>query len=196
MERIWFTADLHFGHAAMLNLAQRPFENVDAMDAYLIRTWNEYIQPNDQVYILGDVSFLPQIKTLDVLASLNGRKYLLQGNHDKGLFKGRLGKTIATLFEWIKDYHVFKHDGVRAVLSHYPFRSWDMMHHGTWNLHGHSHGTLLPQGRQFDVGVDHARREVGNFAPVSLVYLRGVLSQRAIVSEDHHRPKEWLTALE
>ncbi len=40
------------------------------------------------------------------------------------------------------------------VLCHYPFRSWRGMAKGWVNLHGHSHGRMKPQPRQFDVGVD------------------------------------------
>jgi calcineurin-like phosphoesterase family protein len=49
------------------------------------------------------------------------------------------------------------------VLCHYPFRSWRGMGKGWVNLHGHSHGKLKPQSRQFDVGVD-----VWGFRPVML----------------------------
>lgn len=45
-------------------------------------------------------------------------------------------------------------DGTMLVLCHYPFRSWNGMHRGSLNLHGHSHGRLAPLKRQFDVGVD------------------------------------------
>jgi calcineurin-like phosphoesterase family protein len=45
-------------------------------------------------------------------------------------------------------------DGVQLVLCHYPFRSWNGMHRGAVNLHGHSHGRLKPLARQHDVGVD------------------------------------------
>jgi len=41
------------------------------------------------------------------------------------------------------------------------------MSKGALNLHGHSHGRLRPQTRQFDVGVD-AR----DFRPITLKELR------------------------
>jgi calcineurin-like phosphoesterase family protein len=33
-------------------------------------------------------------------------------------------------------------------------RQWPKAHQGAWHLHGHSHGTLVPWGLTFDVGVD------------------------------------------
>lgn len=57
-------------------------------------------------------------------------------------------------------------DGVFLVLCHYPFRSWHGMDKGWLDLHGHSHGRMKPQPRQFDVGVD-----VWDFRPVTLMQI-------------------------
>lgn len=57
-------------------------------------------------------------------------------------------------------------DETALVLCHYPFRSWNGMHKGAVNLHGHSHGRLKPLLRQFDVGVD-----VRDFRPVGVADL-------------------------
>ena len=64
-------------------------------------------------------------------------------------------------------------DGASAVLCHYPFRSWRGMDKGWVNLHGHSHGRLKPQPRQFDVGVD-----VWAFRPVTLPTILDSRSRR------------------
>ena len=45
-------------------------------------------------------------------------------------------------------------DGTALVLCHYAFRTWKNMGRGWIDLHGHSHGKLKPQTRQYDVGVD------------------------------------------
>jgi len=47
------------------------------------------------------------------------------------------------------------------------------MDKGWVNLHGHSHGRLKPQPRQFDVGVD-----VWGFRPVTLPTILGSRSRR------------------
>ena len=69
----------------------------------------------------------------------------------------------------------------RAVLCHYPFRSWRGMDKGWVNLHGHSHGRLKLQPRQFDVGVD-----VWDFRPVTLPTILGSLFPGVRVSPQGH----------
>jgi calcineurin-like phosphoesterase family protein len=54
----------------------------------------------------------------------------------------------------IQHYAELTFDGQLYVMCHYPFRTWNQMGKKSINLHGHSHGRLSPQQRQFDVGVD------------------------------------------
>ena len=58
-------------------------------------------------------------------------------------------------------------DGTLLVLCHYAFRTWRGIAKGALNLHGHSHGRLRPQTRQYDLGVD-----VRDFRPVTLAELK------------------------
>ena len=176
-EKVFFTADTHFGHRAVLRYGRDCFADVEQMDAELIRRWNVLVPHDGHVFHLGDVSFRKTRETADILDQLKGRKYLIEGNHDKGM-----AAVCKEFFEWVKPYHVLKLDGVRAVLCHYAFRSWDRMHYGTWNLHGHSHGNLPLFGRQLDVGVD-----CWSYAPVSFAELRDAMAARPFESEDHHK---------
>ena len=54
---VFFTADLHIGHANIIKLNKRPFKTIEEMDNALIDNWNAKVTPNDTVYILGDVFF-------------------------------------------------------------------------------------------------------------------------------------------
>ena len=54
---IWFTSDLHLGHANILRLAGRPWEDVDRMNAALVTAINARVMPGDTLYVLGDFSF-------------------------------------------------------------------------------------------------------------------------------------------
>jgi calcineurin-like phosphoesterase family protein len=92
-----------------------------------------------------------------LLKALNGRKHLIAGNNDDAAVTGCDG------WQSVQTYAEMAVDGRRIVLCHYPFRTWRDMNKGAINLHGHSHGRLTPQPRQFDVGVD-----VWNFRPVRL----------------------------
>lgn len=38
--KVFFTADMHFGHENVISFDRRPFETVEEMDEKLIRRWN------------------------------------------------------------------------------------------------------------------------------------------------------------
>lgn len=156
----WFTADLHFGHKNIIEFCKRPFENVEQMDEMLIQLWNERVLPLDDVYVVGDISFHKLQRTLDIIGQLKGRKYLITGNHDRQF---RRSEFFRERFEWVKDLamvNVPDNNAVggvqRIVLCHYAMRVWEGSHYGTWQLYGHSHGTLPDDPSLFslDVGVD------------------------------------------
>ena len=62
MNKIYFTADLHFGHSNILKHSpKRPFsDTVDivAHDEWLLDLWKSTVDKRDTVYILGDLTFL------------------------------------------------------------------------------------------------------------------------------------------
>lgn len=165
---IYFTADLHFGHKRIIESTQRSFNSVEEMDAALITNWNSRITEKDEVYILGDITMKKQPEyVMDILNRLNGRKYLVRGNHDHFVDKAEFDQS---LFEWVKDYHVMSYEKMKFVLFHYPIHEWDQSHRGSVHLHGHQHNksdynTKNAQNGllRYDVGV-----EVNNYAPVSI----------------------------
>ncbi len=161
-KKIWFTSDTHYGHRNIIQHSKRPFLNVASMDEYMIQQHNALVAPDDDVYHLGDVALNSNVLP-SILERLHGRKHLIRGNHDVKIDKH------AKYFEWIKDYHLLRHEGVRMVLFHYPISSWYGRYRGVWHLHGHSHGehrTSFPKsqsdGIRIDVGVD-----VWDYRPVS-----------------------------
>ncbi len=82
MEKVWFIADTHFGHKAILNYEKRPFASVEEMDEKIISNWNSVVLPDDSVFVLGDFSLYGKEKTTEICNKLNGHKYLIIGNHD------------------------------------------------------------------------------------------------------------------
>ena len=162
---IFFTSDTHFGHGGALGLYRRPFATVAAMNEGLIERWNATVGSDDVVWHLGDFAIRqPAAVAAELLARLHGRKHLITGNNDPEATTGlEAWKSVQPYVEVIVE-------GVSLVLCHYPFRSWRGMGKGWINLHGHCHGRLKPQPRQFDVGVD-----VWDFRPISL---REILASR------------------
>lgn len=156
---VWFTSDTHFGHGAIIRLAQRPFDGVEAMDAAMIARWNATVAPDDTVWHLGDFSYRGGTGIDAYRARLNGRIHLIAGNHDD-TSNGRL----AGLFASVQEIAVIDVDGQPLALCHYPMREWPRAWSGGWHLHGHVHGIYdqEPHGFSLDVGVDsHGFRPIG-----------------------------------
>ena len=165
MKNVFFTADTHFGHKNIIKYANRPFASAEEMDSAMIERWNSKVSAEDEVYHLGDVGMNSPARLREILDSLNGKIYLVRGNHE------RSAENCSERFEWIKDYHELEvedpdaHRGRRfIVLFHYAMRVWNASHHGSWSLYGHTHGELedLNDQLSFDEGVD-----CHDFAPLS-----------------------------
>lgn len=137
------------------------------MDEGLIANWNSMIGPDDEVFHLGDVSWYGPETTARILKRLNGKKYLILGNHDrKGSMEG-ISKHIEQskeLWVWIKDYHEMEIKSERTGKKwhfncfHFPLNSWHWAgRRQAIMCHGHVHSDKL-QGdktkRRFDVGLD------------------------------------------
>lgn len=80
MNKTFFIADTHFGDERILRYENRPFESAAQMDEEIIKRWNEVVNSDDTVYVLGD--FGASGYESHVLSALNGKKILVKGNHD------------------------------------------------------------------------------------------------------------------
>jgi calcineurin-like phosphoesterase family protein len=82
-------------------------------------------QRKDMVYHLGDFGFGHPKKLYELSLKLNGRIYLIRGNHDKSTVK----EPCCNRFEWIKDTHFLtaqlKGTTYEFHLSHYSHRVWN-----------------------------------------------------------------------
>lgn len=176
---VFFTADMHFGHRAIINMQNRPFESVEEMDRILLQNYNSVVRQNDTVYILGDICHHMKIEDADnLIRKLNGKKYLIVGNHDK--------KYDPRLFEDIKDFMKISVEGRNFALMHYPMLSWPKKSSGGYQLHGHIHARMeyneknRAEGiRRYDVGVD-----ANNFFPVSVKQIIDFFGEQVNI-DDH-----------
>lgn len=163
----YFIADPHFGHENILNFSKRPFKTIEEHDRTLIKNWNSKVRPHDEVYLLGDLTMSRSGKYANsLLRKLNGRKYLIKGNHEKYLDAPEFDSS---LYEWIKDYYTFNDNGIKYVLFHYPILEWDGFFAKSIHLYGHTHNTRLDY---FDEKMDPRAVNVGvdlhNFTPISI----------------------------
>jgi calcineurin-like phosphoesterase family protein len=153
----WITSDLHFGHANIMKFCPQSrarFNNdVDYMNEQMVAEWNATIAPEDTVYILGDVAFLPADKAVKIMRRLNGTKILVEGNHDRKLLNDPVFRSC---FAEVHPYLCITYEKTRVVMFHYPIAEWDQMHRGAVHFHGHLHGGVsgMEKYRCRDMGMD------------------------------------------
>lgn len=131
----YYIADTHFGHSNIIRYDNRPFDNVQEMDEALIDRWNETVTDDDTVYVLGDFSWYPEDKTLEILDTLVGRKVLVKGNHDM------VSPKISRQFTRVCDYAEIMDTGTKVILSHYPMPFWNGQFRNSVHLYGHVHNS-------------------------------------------------------
>ena len=165
---IYFTSDLHFYHKNIIKYSPsfRSYENAEEMNEKLIAYWNSVVTPEDTVYNLGDLSMAANTKKIiEVAKRLNGKHFLILGNHDYPI-KSEKEKLMEMtkddgnkLFEDIRDYKFLTFPGVQIALSHYPMAGWENQQHGAIMLHGHLHDYITNvKGKILNVGFDlHGR---------------------------------------
>ena len=134
-DKVFFTSDTHFYHANIINFCKRPFANVETMNEALIEKWNAVVGANDIVFHLGDFCFGGSAEWTNILNRLNGRIYLIVGNHDlRNLRKGYCKR----FEEVVMQMHI-EVDKQRIYLNHYPFLCYAGVYDGAWQLFGHVH---------------------------------------------------------
>jgi len=173
----WICSDLHINHRQIVkycpirvspkflgdvNVATD--EEIDylisEMNEKIISNWNSLVLPGDDVYILGDVAMGKIVNAPPLIRRLNGKKYLVSGNHDVSLKKLiNNNPELDNLFIWVKDYHEMTHQfedkKYMLRMSHFPFRHWSHQNQGSMMIHGHLHGSPCDvPGRIIDVGID------------------------------------------
>ncbi|QJD51860.1 metallophosphoesterase [Mycobacterium phage VC3] len=178
MSNVWFTADLHIGHAKVAE--DREHWTGPDHDSFLAELWDEQVDKDDVVWILGDISAggtLAQLDALGWLLNRPGRKRLVAGNHDRIHPMHRDAQKLARNY-WLAFEHISTAGRIRvpldggghtsALLSHFPytgdhtseqrFSQWRLRDEGLILLHGHTHSRIvrstMTHPRQIHVGPD------------------------------------------
>ena len=179
----YVTSDLHFSHKNIATFCPQTrghFESVDHMNESMIEMWNNKVESEDLVYILGDVAFCNGFNAAGYIRRLNGRKILIQGNHDVKTLKD---VNFRNSFEEVHNYLEVNYEGAKFVMCHYPIFDHNGAGRGSIMLHGHRHGnpTNIP-GRIMDVGYD---------ATGEIVYsLDRIIKRMESVESMHHHDRE------
>ena len=136
----YFIADLHFGHTNILAYDNREFKDIEEHDKTLIENWNKTVSDEDDVYILGDISWHNNDKTIEIFKQLKGNKHLIKGNHDHKLLKDKRLRDIFVEITEYKELYLNKKDGI--VLSHYPIPCFNKHFYGWVHFYGHVHNSF------------------------------------------------------
>lgn len=125
-------------------------ERISRMDEDLIANHNSIVGPTDTVWYLGDMGFYKTVEEFDnVFGRFNGKvKNLIVGNHDdKSVLKSKHWNRIEQLY-------TLKDNNRNFILCHYPLATWNKAHYGSFQIHGHCHGSYRLTTQQADAGVD------------------------------------------
>ncbi len=140
MNDIFLTSDSHFFHAKSFIYEARGFQSIEEMNEGIVENWNKVVKPNDIIYHLGDVMLGQDLQAgINLVARLNGIKYLAYGNHDSD---ARIKAFIDNnLFEDIQMGYRIKPSSKKSfILSHYPQLVANAgMEKPVYTIHGHTH---------------------------------------------------------
>lgn len=178
--KVYFTSDTHFNHANIIGFCSRPFKNVNEMNEALIANWNRVVGVDDIVFHLGDFCLGGSAEWTNVLNRLNGKIYLIVGNHDMK----NLRQSYYDRFEEIVMQKHIEIGKQKIYLNHCPFLCYGGAYKDTWQLFGHVHTSKNNTGKdasrlnmlfptQYDVGVDN-----NNFTPVSFDQVKAIIQKQ------------------
>lgn len=163
--KIYIVSDTHFNHSNIIEYCNRPFDNVCDMNNTIINNWNSIVS-NDIVYHLGDFFLGSKYDLKGIISKLNGKIYLIRGNHDRLTVKSYEDCGITVL----KNAPIIM-DDYKICLSHKPLAD-TMIKDDYINIHGHIHdrslediydNNLFSKDRHINVSID-----VLDFKPILL----------------------------
>ena len=178
--RVFFTSDTHFNHTNIIRFCNRPFKDVSHMNETIISNWNRVVGHDDIVFHLGDFCLGGSAEWINVLSRLNGKIYLITGNHDvKNLIQ-----DYRKYFEQVVMQMYIEADKQKIYLNHCPFLCYGGSYNGTWQLFGHVHTSRHNTGKDaprlkmlfpslYHVGVDN-----NDFTPVSFARVKAIIEKQ------------------
>lgn len=141
---IYLSSDLHFFHDRGFLYIPRGFLCVENMNEIIVENFKDDINPEDEVYILGDLLLGGSENMsagLELIREIPGKLHLVRGNHDtdkRWEAYSKLPNVVEqqnAIYLKYKKYHFY--------MSHYPTLTGNLekesLHQCTINLYGHTH---------------------------------------------------------
>lgn len=205
---VWFTSDLHIGHKKIQEIRGADHAALgrgwpEDHDDYLAWSWDQFVEKDDVVWVLGDISSgtkSAQLDALEWIKARKGKKHLVIGNHDgpHPLHRDSY-KWFPAYMEAFESVQMaarrripLEEGHLQVFMSHFPYAGdhteeeryseWRLKDCGHILLHGHTHSRerVSLSGRQIHVGVD-----AWGFRPAHL-------DEISELAKDYHG---WRTAL-
>lgn len=111
------------------------------MNQAIVERWNAVVQPEDIVYVLGDIMLNNNEEGIRLFNSLNGYKRIVLGNHDTAT-RQALYKECKNV-ESVELAAMLKYRGYHFFMTHYPCLTGNLekesLKQCTLNLYGHTH---------------------------------------------------------
>lgn len=141
MGQIYVTSDLHFCHNRGFLYTPRGFNSIEEANETIVKNYNSVVNPDDEIYLLGDLMLNDNEKGMELLKQLKGKIHIVFGNHDTDTRKN-LYKTLPNVVE-VGDALRFKYCGYHFYCSHYPTLTGNLEKESLKkmeiNLFGHTH---------------------------------------------------------
>ena len=181
---IWFTSDLHLNHNKDFIYEARGFNSVKVMNWTILLNLKKRVNPEDDLYILGDITLGELDEAKLYLSRIPGRVHFIIGNHDSNMrikYYEELG--------WINEGYatIVRKGKWRFYLSHYPTITANFddnnRHLPLINLFGHTHQTNTfwnDNEYMVNVGVD-----AHSCAPLELEEVKNIIRDKREEKEDY-----------
>ena len=143
---IYYIADTHFRDQAIFDKCIRPFKSLDEMEKVIIENWNNRVQDDDTVYVLGDIAKDDDVVAVEIFKRLKGHKHLIVGNHDIIVLE-KLSKL--NIFDSIKYIDLIKDGTDKVCICHYPLMDWIEFNGDGILVYGHIHKKTMKNGAAY-----------------------------------------------
>ena len=169
----YFTSDTHYGHENIIRFCGRPYADVHHMNVDLVNRAAAVVEPDDELWHLGDVALGYLNSSLTNLARVPGQVTLVAGNHDRcHPYSGARAERFVELYRercrlsrlLLTNSRLTLANGAEVQISHFPygdpdnvgdkFARWRAVDDGSWLLCGHVHERWRQHGHMINVGVD------------------------------------------
>lgn len=197
--QLWMTGCTHFHHKQDFIWSKRGYSSKEEHTEGIIKIINETCKDTDVLFILGDLTLNCDAKQFnELIYRIKPEIYTCWGNHNhpmQELFmehcKEKFGYEVIG-YKWMNKitswghYIEMKWNNQFCCFGHYPISIFNKMHHNSWSLHSHNHGSYTPSlpetkgNKQLDCGFDVYKK------PISYKEIQKIMNNKRFIPQDHH----------